>query len=94
MRVALDDAAPLYRNAPEAREARASGHCTLQTFMAETLPGASQAARELAGDLIISTLSAVGKQFSESPRTEKEIEAYAAAMADMFCAYLDSLGRG
>jgi hypothetical protein len=47
----------------------------------------------LAGDLIMSTLSAVGKQFSESPRTPAEIEAYADALADMFCAYIRSLDR-
>jgi AcrR family transcriptional regulator len=33
MRVALNDAAPLYRDAPEAREARASGDRTMQAFM-------------------------------------------------------------
>ena len=93
MRVALDDAAPLYRDAPEAQEARASGHRTMQSFMAEALPRASRATRDLAGELIISTFSAVGKQFSESPRTAAEIEAYAAAMADMFCAYLDRLAN-
>jgi hypothetical protein len=45
----------------------------------------------LAGDLITTTLSAVGKNFSESLRTPAEIEAYADAMADMFCAYLKGL---
>ena len=40
------------------------------------------------------TLSAVGKEFSESPRSAAEIEAYADAMADMFCAYLTRLARG
>jgi hypothetical protein len=35
----------------------------------------------------------VGKQFSEDPRTPAEIEAYADAMADMFCAYLTPLKR-
>src|SRR3954469_8789545 len=33
VRVALDDAAPLYRDAPEAREARASADRTVQVFM-------------------------------------------------------------
>ncbi|MER9891052.1 TetR family transcriptional regulator [Mesorhizobium sp. M0119] len=88
VRVALDDAAPLYRDAPEAQAARASGDRTIQLFMQEALPNASQATRELAGDLIVTTLSTVGKQFSEAPRTSAEIEAYADAMADMFCAYL------
>jgi AcrR family transcriptional regulator len=94
MRVALDDAAPLYRDAPEAREARAAGDRTLQTFMVEALPKASEATRILAAGLITTTLSKVGKQFSESPRSAAEIEAYAGAMADMFCAYLESLAGG
>jgi AcrR family transcriptional regulator len=91
VRVALDDAAPLYRDAPEAKEARASAGRTLHAFMQEALPEASGTARALAGDLIATTLSAVGKQFSEAPRTPAEIEAYADAMADMFSAYLRTL---
>ncbi|HJR72226.1 MAG TPA: TetR family transcriptional regulator [Luteimonas sp.] len=94
MRVALNDAAPLYRDAPEAREVRVSGSRTIEAFMQETLPAASEATRALAGGLITATLSAAGKQFSETPRTSVEIEAYAAAMADMFCAYLEGLGHG
>ncbi|WP_095198292.1 TetR family transcriptional regulator [Mesorhizobium carmichaelinearum] len=92
VRVALNDAAPLYRDAPEAHEARASAERTVQTFLREALPEAPEAVRALAGDLIKTTLSAVGKDFSESPRTPAEVETYADAMADMFCAYLESLG--
>jgi AcrR family transcriptional regulator len=94
VRVALDDAAPLYRDAPEARAARASGERTVQVFMREALPRASSATRAIAADLIKTTLSQVGKHFSETPRTAAEIEAYAGAMADMFCAYLKSLETG
>lgn len=92
VRVALSDAAPLYRDAPEAEEAKASGALTIQLFMQEALPGASDAVRNLAGSLIGTTLGAVGKQFSETPRNPVEIETYADAMADMFCAYLRELG--
>jgi AcrR family transcriptional regulator len=94
VRVALDDAAPLYRDAPEARAAKASGQRTVQVFMQEALPQASDATRKLAGDLITTTLSQVGKHFSESARTPAEIEAYADAMADMFCAYLRAAAQG
>jgi AcrR family transcriptional regulator len=94
MRVALDDAAPLYRDAPEAQEARAPGDRIIEVFMQEALPDAPEATRALAADLITTTLGAVGKQFSESPRTPEEIEAYAEAMAEMFCAYLGRLGHG
>lgn len=90
MRVALSDAAPLYRNAPEAQEARVSGARTIQAFMQGALPEASEAARALTSDVIMTTLSQVGKHFSEKPRTAAEITAYADAMADMFCAYLKS----
>lgn len=94
IRVALSDAAPLYRDAPEARDARTSAERAFQAFMREALPDASAATRTLAGDLITTTLSAVGKRFSESPRTPAQIEAYADAMADMFCAYLEGIEQG
>ncbi|NWB85717.1 TetR family transcriptional regulator [Pseudomonas gingeri] len=93
VRVALDDAAPFYRDAPEAQEVRAAGKQAVEVFMREVLPEASDATRAVAGDLIKVTLSSVGKQFSESPRTPAQIETYADAMADMFCAYLRGLGH-
>lgn len=91
MRVALHDAVPLYRHAPEAQEVRASGSRTVETFMREVLPSASDAVRASSGDLIKRTLSSVGKDFSETPRTSAEIESFAEGMADMFCAYLKAL---
>ena len=93
MRVALNDAAPLYRDAPEAKSVRLSGHETAQAFMVEALPNVPEATRALASDLIVMTFKTVGKEFSETPRTSAEITAYADAMADMFCAYLETLGR-
>jgi AcrR family transcriptional regulator len=93
VRVALGDAEPLYRNAPEAKVARASGEDMFQRFMLEALPEASNATRELAGDLITTTMSEVGRRFSEARRTRAEIKVFADAMADMFCAYLRALER-
>lgn len=92
MRVALDDAAPLYRDAPEARAAKESGKHIIRDFLRESLPKASMSTRASAGAVIKMTLSTVGKHFSETPRRPAEIEAFAEAMADMFCAYLKSLG--
>ena len=94
MRVALDDAAPLYRDAPEAQEVRAASDGTIAKFMREALPGVSKPRRDLAGQMLKSTLSNVGKSFSETPRTPKEIAAWSNAMADMFCAYLGALAPG
>ncbi|NOK00652.1 MULTISPECIES: TetR family transcriptional regulator [unclassified Myxococcus] len=91
VRVALSDAAPLYRDAPEARAVRASSKATFEAFMREVLPATPKPARMLAGDLIMTTLSSVGKSFSESPRTPAEIATYSDALADMLCAYLKTL---
>jgi len=93
VRGALDDAAPLYRDAPEAQAARASAQRTVEIFMQETLPEAPDATRALAGDLVITMLSAAGREFSASPRMPAEIETYSDAIADMYCAYLRSLGH-
>ena len=86
MRVALGDAAPLYRDAPEAQDARESGDRTFRTFMREVLPEAAETTRHIACDLITTTLSAGGKHFSATSRTSAEIAAHADAMTEMFCA--------
>lgn len=91
VRGALSDAAPLYRDSPEARQARAEGDRMIDAFMMEALPKASAASREQASDLIFTTLSTVGSSFSKTRRTTAEIKAYADAMADMFCTYLTSI---
>jgi len=93
IRGALNDAAPLYRDAPEAQEARAAGEGIVAIFMREALPKAPEATRELAGELIKTVLGEVGKRFSETPRSEVEIKRHADGLADMFCAYLDELAR-
>ena len=94
MRTALNDAAPLYRDAPEAQQARVSGTDTIRDFMREVLPDTAEDLRVRAGDLITLTLKEVAKAFSETPRTDAEITNHADAMADMFTAYLASLGSG
>ncbi|WP_404709870.1 TetR family transcriptional regulator [Sphingomonas sp. MMS24-J13] len=95
IRTALDDAAPFYRDAPEAAEAHAESTRIVEAFLLESAPRTSPAQRALAGDLMKTTLSAVGSSFSATPRTAIEIEAYADALADMMCAYLERLtGEG
>jgi hypothetical protein len=60
----------------------------------DILARAAESTSASAADPITTTLSKVGKHFSESSRSRAEIEAYADAMADMFCAYLESLAQG
>ncbi len=88
VRTALADAAPLYRDAPEAEAARGAAEPVIEAFMLEILPGVSDPVRDVASDLIMTTLGTVGQDFSATPRTEEEIAVFSDAMADMFCAYL------
>jgi AcrR family transcriptional regulator len=91
VRTALGDAAPLYRDAPEADAARESGSLVIRDFIEEALPGAKDSTLTIAANLIEATLTQVGSRFSETPWSTEEIEIYANAMADMFCAYLAQL---
>ncbi|MEK6356481.1 MAG: TetR family transcriptional regulator [Burkholderia cenocepacia] len=93
MRIALDDAAPLYRDAPEAQDVKAEDNRAFSAFMREALPDVSDATHALACELILTTLTTGGKAFSETARTPAEIDAYSDAMADMFCAYLAHLAH-
>lgn len=94
VRGALDDAAPLYRETPEAQDIKRSADLATNAFMQEALPDAPDEVRALAEGVIFRTLWSVGKSFSDTPRTPAEIEAYADAMAAMFCAYLKTLQAG
>ena len=57
------------------RGRRETGPC--RSSCGRRCPKASESTRALAADLITTTLSKVGKHFSESPRTPAEIETYA-----------------
>lgn len=93
MRGALNDAAPLYRDAPEAHEVRAAGRQIFAGFMLELLPEVGVSIREAACDLILTTLSSVGKDFSSSQHSEMEITVCADGLADMFSAYVVALNQ-
>jgi AcrR family transcriptional regulator len=92
IRLALDGAAPLYRDAPESRKAKSAGRRTFADFIAHALPMATNAKRSLVVDVITSTLSGVGKDFSMRPRSAATIATFADGLADMLCSYLASSG--
>lgn len=93
IRGALDDATPLYWNTPEAQAIMAESDAIFEQFMQEALPQASHQTREMAGNLIVETLTEVGKNFSEPPYSTKDSKRCADAMADMFCAYITMLAN-
>jgi len=94
MRVALSDAEPLYRDAPEARALRLAAARSARRFMREALPRVAEAERLIAADIIMMAMAAVGKQLSEAGSKAAAIDARARALGDMFCAYLESLRAG
>jgi len=91
LRIALDDAAPLYRDAPEAQEIHEEGDRIVEAFMREALPDASERTRQVSGELIIMTMTSIGKTLSETPRNDAEIAAFADQLSDMLCAYLQNV---
>lgn len=88
LRRALGDATPLYRDAPEAADHRQRGLPVLRALVSAVAPHLSRRRRDLAVELYVSLLSAMGKHVSETARSTAEVEARAAATADMFLAYL------
>jgi hypothetical protein len=90
IRQALDGAAPLYRDTPEARKVKAAGNRIFVAFIAQALPLATNEERSLVVEVITSTLSGVGKDFSMRPRSAAEIAFFAGGLADMLCSYLES----
>jgi AcrR family transcriptional regulator len=91
LRVALSDAAPLYRDAPETHEQRKAGKRRSLKFMREMLPTVPSRERIFAMDLVMTTLSALGKKVSEQGYSRAEVDRWATATGDMFCAYLRGL---
>jgi AcrR family transcriptional regulator len=92
-RVALADAAPMYRDAPEAIQHKGEHSKQFLAFVAEALPNADKQQRAFCADLIMTTVGAIGEKISEQERSAGNIERFAAAVGDMLCAYLENINR-
>lgn len=87
LRVALEDAAPLYRAVPEAQVHRKNASRFVESFVAELLPAATRKERVFAMDILKTTMSAIGKQISEEGRTRAEVENFTDVVGDMLANY-------
>ena len=92
-RTALEEAAPLYRDAPEARAHAQEGRRLMADFMKNALPGVSARERAFAADLVGTVISAAGKAISSQNRSEAEVDALALAVGEMLCGYLERYSR-
>jgi AcrR family transcriptional regulator len=91
LRVALGDATPLHRDAPEAKEHRRSAERYMLPFMEEILPATPAKQRRLAAGVVTMTLSTLGKKASEQGRPLSEVDVLAIQVGDMLCAYLEKM---
>jgi AcrR family transcriptional regulator len=91
IRTALADAAPLFRDAPEAAIYRRAAFRPFLAFWRELLPEVAPKQRRQAVEIVMMAVEAVGKRVSEDRRSFADIDAYAQALADMVCAYLGQL---
>jgi AcrR family transcriptional regulator len=87
-RSALEDSAPLYREAPESRAHAEEGRHLMESFMMHALPRASTRQRAFAADVVGLVMSSVGKAVSNQNRPRPEVDELAAAIGEMFYLYL------
>ena len=92
-RTALEEAAPLYRDVPEARAHAERSRRLMADFMKDALPRMSVRERAFAADLVGTVMSAAGKAISSQNRPDSEIDGLAMAVGDMVCAYLERYAR-
>lgn len=91
LRTALDNTAPLYRDAPEADEIWQACVRSVSAFISEVRPQASLSDRTFAANTVITVMSAVGEKVSERASSESEVNAMARATGEMLCAYIKRL---
>ena len=91
LRVALSDAAPLYRDAPQTRDHHRDWNRRFLAFARELLPNVPARERIFAMGLVKTAMSAIGKTVSEEGHTRAHVDHLAQATGDMFCAYLEKV---
>jgi AcrR family transcriptional regulator len=91
LRTALDETGILVDDSPEARAHVALATRSLHGFVAEVLPGVPEEARRFAGELLMRTMGAVAERITREKRSRAEVDAWANASAEMYCAYLERL---
>jgi AcrR family transcriptional regulator len=92
LRQALDDAGALFRDAPEARALVARATTRMRAFVDEAIPGAPREKRRLAGDLLMTSMGAIGEKITEQGRSRAEVDAWARECAEMYWGYLEGIG--
>jgi AcrR family transcriptional regulator len=90
-RIALEDAAPLYRDSPEARDQKQAGLRVAVAFVNEALPDLTAARRSFVAEVLMTAMSQLGEAVSDKAKSKADVERWVAEMADMLCAYVTQL---
>jgi AcrR family transcriptional regulator len=93
LRVALDDAGAMFRDAPEAQAFGVRIKLRMQSFFEEALPDVSAERRTLASEVVLTTMAAVAEKVTVQGLRRAQVDAWARANAEMFRAYLEALPR-
>jgi hypothetical protein len=81
-RTALEDSAPLYREAAESRAHAEEGRQLMDSFMRDALPRASVRESAFAADLVGLVMSSAGKAISSQSRSRAEVDELAEAIGE------------
>jgi AcrR family transcriptional regulator len=87
LRVALDVAGVLFRDAQEARANWRVWTRRMRAFMEEALPRVPAAERAVAADFVMTSMSAVAEKITAQRRPRAEVDAWARASAEMYWGY-------
>lgn len=94
LRRALEAASVGHHDDAESRAHRGRGRATLAEFVRVAAPHATARQRAFATELVMTTISAVGKGVSERGLEAKEVLRWADATTGMLLGHLDGLSRG
>jgi AcrR family transcriptional regulator len=93
LRVALDDAGALFRDAPEAVTFLATTKLRMRTFFDEALPGVPVERRAFASEIVLVAMAATAEKVTAQGLDRRAVDAWAKASAEMYCAYVESMAR-
>ena len=93
LRVALDDAHALLRNAPEAQQLKANALDDMKTFIAEAVPTITGKQRTFVARYLFTALGAIAEEVTEQRPSPAELEQFTNATALMLEQYLRVTAR-
>ncbi len=91
LRVALDDAGALFRDAPEAVAFFTVIRGRMNAFFEQALPDVPAEPRAFAAELVLTSMAALAEKVTERGLGRAQVDAWAKSSADMYCTYLESL---